>query len=52
MPIADIAALSGVVLDQLVAVDRMPVPPADAAPPPGQTAGGWVQLQSLADIAF
>jgi endonuclease G, mitochondrial len=52
VPIADIAALTGVVLDQLVAVDRMPVPPADVAPPPGQAAGGWVQLQSLDDIAL
>jgi endonuclease G, mitochondrial len=52
VPIADIAALSGVVLDQLVAVDRMPVPPADVAPAPGQAAGGWVQLRELSDIAL
>jgi endonuclease G len=52
VPIADIASLGGVVLDQLVAVDRMPVPPADVAPPPGQAAGGWVELQSLSDIVL
>jgi endonuclease G, mitochondrial len=52
VPIADIAALSGVVLDQLVAVDRMPVPPAEEAPAPGQAAGGWVELESLSDIAL
>ena len=52
VPIADIAALSGVVLDQLVAVDRMPVPPSDVTPVPGQTAGGWVQLRELSDIAL
>ncbi len=52
VPIADIAALSGVVLDQLVAVDRMPVPPSDETPAPGQAAGGWVQLEELSDIAL
>jgi endonuclease G len=50
VPIADIAALSGVVLDQLVAVDRMPAPPAEEIPAPGQAAGGWVQLRSLSDV--
>jgi endonuclease G len=50
VPIADIAALGGVVLDQLAAVDRMPAPPAEEVPAPGQAAGGWVQLESLSDI--
>ena len=52
VPIADIAALGGVVLDQLAAVDRMPAPPSDVAPAPGQAAGGWVQLRELSDIAL
>jgi endonuclease G len=52
VPIADIASLGGIVLDQLAAVDRMPVPPADVAPQPGQAAGGWVELQSLSDIVL
>jgi endonuclease G, mitochondrial len=52
VPIADIAALSGVVLDQLVAVDRMPAPPAEEVPAPGSVAGGWVQLRSLADVVL
>jgi endonuclease G len=50
VPIADIASLSGVALDQLVAADRMPAPPSDGAPAPGQVAGGWVQLRSMSDI--
>ena len=51
VPIADIAALTGVVLDQLVA--RRPAAGAAARtrrPPPGQAAGGWVQLDSLDDV--
>jgi endonuclease G, mitochondrial len=52
VPIADIAALGGVVLDQLVAVDRMPAPPSDEVPAPGSAAGGWVQLRSLSDVVL
>ena len=52
VPIADIGALSGVLVDQLAAVDRMPVPPSDEAPAPGQAAGGWVQLRELSDITL
>jgi endonuclease G, mitochondrial len=51
VPIADIATLAGVGLDQLVAVDLMPVTPGPAeAPEPGQVSGRWVQLESLDDI--
>lgn len=50
VPIADIAALAGVALDQLAHVDRLPAPPAAQAPAPGQVAGAWVPLASLADI--
>jgi endonuclease G, mitochondrial len=50
VPIADIAALSGVLLDQLAAVDRLPAPPAEETPAPGQAAGGWVELRSLDDV--
>jgi endonuclease G len=50
VPIADVAALGGVVLDQLAAVDRFPVPPTDVVPPPGQAAGGWVELRSMDDV--
>ena len=50
VPIADIAALAGVGLDQLVAVDRMGVGPAEAPPAPGRPAGGWVELRTLDDI--
>ena len=50
VPIADIAMLAGVRLDQLVAVDRLPAPPAEAPPAPGQPAGGWVELQTLDDV--
>jgi endonuclease G len=52
VPIADIAALTGVVLDQLVPVDRLPAAVTGAAPPPGAASDGWVQLRSLDDVAF
>ena len=50
VPIADIAMLAGVRLDQLVAVDRLSAPPAEAPPAPGQPAGGWIELQTLDDV--
>jgi endonuclease G len=51
VPIADIATLTGLALDQLVAVDRMPVTPGPAeAPEPGQVSGRWVELRSLEDV--
>jgi endonuclease G len=53
VPIADIAALAGVGLDQLAAVDRIGTAAAEEAPPaPGRTAGGWMQLSSLDDVRF
>jgi endonuclease G len=51
VPIADIAPLTGVDLDQLAAVDRIRTAAAEgAAPAPGQAAGGWVPLNSLHDV--
>ena len=50
VPIADIAMLAGVRLDQLVAVDRLPAPPSPVPPAPGHPGGGWVQLEELEDI--
>jgi endonuclease G len=50
VPIADLAAMTGVELGQLVAVDRLPVGPAEAPPAPGQPAGGWIELQTLDDV--
>ena len=52
VPIADIAALTGLGLDQLAAVDRLKTAPAPAEEPPapGQAGGGWVQLSSLHDV--
>jgi endonuclease G len=52
VPIADIAALTGVVLDQLVLVDRLQAEVTGAAPPPGSTSGSWVELGSLEDVTF
>jgi endonuclease G, mitochondrial len=51
VPIADIAALSGVDLGRLAAVDRLATAATEEAPPaPGQAASGWVQLSSLRDV--
>lgn len=55
VPIASIAALTGVLLDQLVAVDQLHVPPSVAAvppPAPGHAAPGWVELHALDDVRF
>jgi endonuclease G len=46
LPITAIATLSGVVLDQLSAVDRMPASPTVAE----QHGPGWVELHSLDDV--
>ncbi|TFV46276.1 DNA/RNA non-specific endonuclease [Blastococcus sp. TF02A-35] len=51
VPIADIAAIAGVDLAALAAVDRLPVPSGAArAPAPGDRADPWVQLGSYADV--
>jgi endonuclease G len=50
VPVADIAALTGVALDQLVAVDLLPSEPTLAPTPPGGAGGGWVELRSLDDV--
>lgn len=50
VPIADIAALAGLAMDQLTAADRLPAPPAAETPAPGRVAGGWVELGSTAGI--
>ena len=50
VPIADIAVLAGVVLDQLVLVDRLGAPvTGETPPPPGGTSSTWVELGSLDD---
>src|SRR3954469_377428 len=51
VPIADIAALSGVDLGRLAAAHRLATAATEEAPPaPGQAASGWVQLSSLRDV--
>lgn len=52
VPIADIATMAGLRLDQLIAVDRLPAPvaPMETPPEPGQVAGGWVELETLDDV--
>jgi endonuclease G, mitochondrial len=51
VPIADIAMLTDLRLDHLVAVDRMPVAPGPAeAPEPGRVSVRWVELQALDDV--
>lgn len=48
VPVADIAALTGVALDQLAAADLMQSALTGAAPGPG----AWVELRSLDDIVL
>jgi len=48
VPIADIAALTGVALDQVAAADLLP--PVEAAP--GQPVRAWVELQTLEDVVL
>ena len=50
VPIADIAALTGVALDQLTAVDLLHAEPSLAPPRPGETGGNWVELRSFDDV--
>ena len=52
VPIADIAALTGVDLDQLALVDRLGAPVTGVAPPPGQVSTGWKPLGSLEDVVL
>jgi endonuclease G len=52
VPIADLGTVSGVGLDQLAAVDLLPAAPTVAPVPPGQAAGGWVELRSLRDVVL
>jgi endonuclease G, mitochondrial len=50
VPIADIAMLAGLHLDQLVLADRLSTVPAEVPPAPGRPAGGWIELQTLDDV--
>src|SRR3954447_14188565 len=53
VPIADIAVLAGVDLDQLILVDRLNAPATgETPPPPGGTSSTWVQLSSLDDLVL
>src|SRR3954454_3319399 len=53
VPIADIAVLAGVDLDQLILVDRLNAPATgETPPPPGGTSSTWVQLGSLDDVVL
>ena len=52
VPIADIAALTGVQVGRLAAADLLPTGPSLAPTPPGRSAGGWVQLRTLDDVVL
>jgi endonuclease G len=53
VPIADIAVLAGVDLDQLVLVDRLGAPvTGETPPPPGQASSTWVELEALDDVVL
>jgi endonuclease G len=53
VPIADIAVLAGVELDQLILVDRLNAPATGETPPaPGRTSSTWVELSSLDDLVL
>jgi endonuclease G len=53
VPIADIAVLAGVDLDQLILVDRLNAPATgETPPPPGGTSSTWVELGSLDDVVL
>jgi endonuclease G len=53
VPIADIAVLAGVDLDQLILVDRLGAPATGETPPaPGGTSSTWVELSSLDDLVL
>src|SRR5215212_3867591 len=51
VPIADIAVLAGLDLDQLVLVDRLGAPvTGEMPPPPGRASTTWKELGSLDDV--
>jgi endonuclease G len=52
VPIADIATLTGVALDQLVAADVLQSAVTGGAPEPGQPAAGWIELSTLDDVVL
>jgi endonuclease G, mitochondrial len=53
VPIADIAVLAGLDLDQLVLVDRLGAPvTGETPPPPGRTSSTWKELGSLDDMVL
>jgi endonuclease G len=52
VPIADVAATAGVVLDQFVLADLMGATATGEAAPPGQTNTGWRRLTTLDDMAL
>jgi endonuclease G len=52
VPIADIAALTGVVLDRLVLADLMGASATGEAPSPGRVNTGWRPLSSLEDMVL
>jgi len=53
VPIADIAVLAGIDLDQLILVDRLGAPATgETPPPPGGTSSTWVELGSLDDVVL
>jgi endonuclease G, mitochondrial len=53
VPIADIAVLAGLDLDQLVLVDRLGAPvTGETPPPPGRTSSTWRELGSLDDMVL
>ncbi|MCZ2827498.1 DNA/RNA non-specific endonuclease [Modestobacter sp. VKM Ac-2986] len=51
VPVADVAALTGLDLDQLAAVDRLPAVAGQAAEEPGVPAG-WVRLTDLTQVRW
>jgi endonuclease G, mitochondrial len=52
VPIADLAAVSGVVLDQLVPADVLGASATGEAPGPGEMNTGWRELTSLTDMTL
>jgi endonuclease G len=52
VPVADIAALAGVRLDQLAAVDLLQASPFEQIPAAGEVAGGWRELASFDDVTL